>query len=84
MRLALVGFLAVTVAAQRAPVLPVGSAAPAFTLPGDRGTAQTLEAHRGKYVVLEWHEEDCPCVNKHYKTGHMQQLQASGDGTPSR
>lgn len=72
----LVNVLAVAVTAQRAPLVRVGSTAPAFTVPDDRGTAQALEAYRGKYVVLEWHEKGCPYVNKHYKAGHMQQLHA--------
>jgi peroxiredoxin len=59
---------------QRGPVVPVGSIAPAFSIPDDRGTARSLADFKGKYVVLEWHEKGCPYVTKHYKTGHMQAL----------
>ncbi len=30
---------------------------------------------KGKYVVLEWHNRDCPYVKKHYASGNMQKLQ---------
>ena len=74
MRFALVGVLALTVTAQRAPLVLVGATAPVFTIADDQGTDRSLGTYRGKYVVLEWHEKGCPYVNKHYKTGHMQQL----------
>ncbi len=66
----------VAVPAQRAPVVPVGSVAPAFTVTDDRGVPRSLADYRGKFVVLEWHEKGCSYVAKHYKTGHMQRLQA--------
>jgi hypothetical protein len=30
---------------------------------------------KGKYVVLEWYQPDCPFVRKHYRSGNMQALQ---------
>jgi hypothetical protein len=30
---------------------------------------------KGKYVVLEWYQPDCPFVKKHYRSGNMQALQ---------
>ena len=30
---------------------------------------------KGKYVVLEWHNQSCPFVKKHYESGNMQKLQ---------
>ena len=60
---------------QRAPLVPVGSAAPVFTVSDDRGTPRSLASFRGKWVVLEWHEKGCPYVTKHYRSGNMQRLQ---------
>ena len=40
-------------------------------------TAEThsLAEYRGKYVVLEWHNQGCPYTKKHYVSGNMQSLQ---------
>ena len=58
-----------------------GQAAPAFTLVDAEGTQRSLADFRGKTVVLEWTNEGCPYVKKHY-TGAMQALQreAVADG----
>lgn len=53
----------------------VGGAAPAFTATDSRGQAQSLSQYRGKYVVLEWHNQGCPYTRKHYVSGNMQNLQ---------
>jgi peroxiredoxin len=53
----------------------VGATAPAFTATDSRGQTQTLAQYRGKYVVLEWHNQGCPYTRKHYATGNMQALQ---------
>lgn len=53
----------------------VGVAAPAFTAIDTRGATQNLEAYRGKWVVLEWFNHDCPYTKKHYGTDNMQALQ---------
>jgi hypothetical protein len=34
-----------------------------------------LADYRGKYVVLEWHNNGCPYVGKQYDSGNMQKLQ---------
>ena len=49
--------------------------APEFSLAGDDGKTHTLSANKGKYVVLEWYNKDCPFVKKHYGSGNMQKLQ---------
>ena len=46
----------------------VGAAAPAFTAVDTRGTAHSLAAYRGKWVVLEWFNHGCPYSKKHYKS----------------
>jgi peroxiredoxin len=53
----------------------VGEPAPAFTVPATSGAPESLAAHQGKVVVLEWTNHDCPYVRKHYETGNMQALQ---------
>lgn len=53
----------------------VGDAAPAFTATDSHGQAQSLDQFRGKYVVLEWHNQGCPFTKKHYVSGNMQGLQ---------
>lgn len=54
----------------------VGSAAPGFSLPDATGKSVSLDAYKGKYVVLEWTNPGCPFVRKHYDSGNMQKLQA--------
>jgi peroxiredoxin len=53
----------------------IGQPAPDFTLTDTLGNAHTLSALKGKFVVLEWINHDCPFVKKHYGTGNMQKLQ---------
>ena len=54
---------------------PVGSAAPDFSVPDTQGKAQSLAQYKGKYVVLEWFNPECPFVKKHYGSDNMQKLQ---------
>ena len=49
--------------------------APDFSLTGIDGKAYSLSSFKGKYVVLEWNNLDCPFVKKHYGSGNMQALQ---------
>jgi peroxiredoxin len=53
----------------------VGSPAPEFTATDSNGKAEALDQFRGKYVVLEWHNQGCPYTRKHYVSGNMQALQ---------
>lgn len=53
----------------------VGKPAPDFTLKDVAGKEHSLAAFKGKFVVLEWTNYDCPFVKKHYETGNMQALQ---------
>jgi peroxiredoxin len=64
------GFVAASAFAQ-AP----GSAAPDFAATDVTGKAIKLSDYRGKYVVLEWTNPDCPFVRHHYNTKNMQALQ---------
>jgi peroxiredoxin len=58
-----------------------GDMAPAFTLVDAEGVQRSLADFKGKTVVLEWTNEGCPFVKKHY-SGAMQALQrdATADG----
>lgn len=49
----------------------VGSPAPAFSLQDQTGKTVSLADFSGKIVVLEWFNNECPYVVKHYKSGHM-------------
>lgn len=61
-------------AAQGATGTP-GSAAPAFTLADSNGKNVSLADYKGKYVVLEWWNHECPYVVRHYGVGNIQGLQ---------
>lgn len=71
--IALVAALLLAPAAFAAPA--VGSPAPAFSLPGADGKTHSLADYKGKYVVLEWTNHECPFVKKHYGSGNMQSQQ---------
>jgi len=53
----------------------VGAPAPAFSEQDAQGQVQELKSLKGKWVVLEWTNKDCPYVKKHYESGNMQKLQ---------
>jgi len=53
----------------------VGEAAPNFTATDSNGKAHSLSSYRGKFVVLEWHNQGCPYTKKHYDSGNMERLQ---------
>jgi peroxiredoxin len=64
------------IAPQFATAAPkVGQSAPDFTGTGSDGKSYHLADYRGKFVVLEWHNNGCPYTQKHYKSGNMQKLQ---------
>ena len=63
-----------------ADVPPVGSAAPDFSLTDSKGKTHSLSQYKGKYVVLEWFNPECPFVKKHYGSGNMQKLQEEYTG----
>jgi peroxiredoxin len=58
----------------------VGAPAPTFTLPDSNGGTVSLEGLKGKTVVLEWTNHDCPYVGKHYRGNNMQALQKKWTG----
>jgi peroxiredoxin len=54
--------------------------APDFKLSDSKGAPHDLGSLKGKFVVLEWVNFDCPFVGKHYGTGNMQKLQKAYTG----
>lgn len=58
----------------------VDQAAPSFTAQTADGRAVKLDSYRGKTVVLEWTNHDCPFVRKHYESGNMPRLQKEATG----
>jgi len=57
------------------PTAAVGQPAPAFGAPDIAGKAVRLADYAGKTIVLEWTNDGCPFVGKHYDSGNMQTLQ---------
>lgn len=58
----------------------VGQPAPGFTLTDSNGKTHSLGDFKGKTVVLEWTNHECPFVVKHYGANNMQQQQAAATG----
>ncbi len=53
----------------------IGQTAPNFTLEGSDGKQHSLADYKGKFIVLEWTNPQCPFVHKFYDSGAMQKLQ---------
>ncbi len=53
----------------------VDQKAPVFSLAGVDGKTYSLAEFKGKYVVLEWNNFECPFVKKFYGAGKMQEMQ---------
>ena len=67
------GLMAFMPNANAAPV--VGEPAPEFTAIDTNGVERSLSDFKGKNVVLEWSNHQCPFVVKHYGPGNMQKVQ---------
>jgi peroxiredoxin len=66
---------------REAPDSPaVGTNAPDFAVADSKGKTQSVSQYKGKYVVLEWFNPECPFVKKHYESGNMQKLQEEFTG----
>lgn len=59
------------------PALAVqtGEQAPNFVAKGADGKTYNLADYKDKLVVLEWYNDDCPYVDRHYESENMQTLQ---------
>jgi peroxiredoxin len=62
-------------AALPAQAATVGAPAPEIALQSIAGAGVKLSQYRGKHVVLEWVNPECPYVRKHYGSANMQRLQ---------
>ena len=58
----------------------IGAPAPDFAATDTHGASHHLADYRGKFVVLEWHNRECPYTHKHYASGNMQNLQKQWTG----
>lgn len=60
----------------------IGQPAPDFALTDISGVSHKLSDYKGRTVVLEWVNPECPFVIKHYGSGNMPKLQqeATADG----
>ncbi len=52
-----------------------GAAAPAFEVIDASGATRTLAEFAGRNVILEWTNNGCPYVRKHYDAGNMRAVQ---------
>jgi peroxiredoxin len=78
-RLAAFSFLGILLAGAAMPAADepqVGQAAPDFSTLDSQGQMRHLVDYRGKVVVLEWTNAECPFTRKHYESGNMQSLQS--------
>jgi len=75
--LCLGALLGLTVSAQNTSPASatIGQPAPNFTLQGSDGKTHSLADYKGKFVVLEWTNPNCPFVHKFYDSNTMQGLQ---------
>lgn len=75
----MLGVLLLLAGSSPARAATVGQPAPAFSAADLAGKTVSLSGLKGKYVVLEWHNPDCPFVKSQYK-GKMQKLQKKWTG----
>jgi len=59
----------------------VDQPAPNFTLTDSTGKTRSLAEFKGKTVVLEWNNPECPFVKKHYDSGNIPKQQADATAT---
>jgi len=66
--------VALAAADKPADPLAIGGSAPAFTLEDQNSKSVSLSDYKGKTVVLEWINKDCPFVVRHHKAKTMETL----------
>src|SRR5690349_8037950 len=72
--------MAISGAAYAAGKAKLGSAAPDFSLKDQNGNGVKLSDFKGKIVVLEWTNPECPFVQRHYKEKTMAKLAEQYNG----
>ena len=75
MKSILLATLAGTFALVASHAAEIGKPAPAFTAKNAKGETVSLADLKGKVVVLEWTNPECPFVQKHYSSGNLPKLQ---------
>jgi peroxiredoxin len=75
LRHTVVGFLLALVSMTTWASPEIGAPAPTFTAKDATGKTVDLAAYKGKTVVLEWTNHQCPYVKKHYESGNIPELQ---------
>ncbi|MGE0700138.1 MAG: thioredoxin family protein [Hyphomicrobiaceae bacterium] len=71
----IVSLIGIAIPALASSNVQPGKPAPDFTATDTTGKPVSLAALKGKTVVLEWTNDGCPYVGKHYGSGTMQKLQ---------
>ncbi len=66
--------LALPVLGTASTKLSIGDAVPDLSIADENGAAHKLSDHRGKVVVFEWTNPDCPFVQRHYGKDTMEKL----------
>lgn len=74
------GFIGITFLVTAVLAVKVGEPAPGFSAVDSHGKTDRLSDYKGKFVVLEWHNQGCPYTRKHYESGNMQRLQKEWTG----
>lgn len=67
----LIGLFSLSASAE----VSIDQPAPVFAATTASGAKFNLESLKGKTVVLEWSNHECPFVKKHYESGNIPQLQ---------
>ena len=72
--------LSFALVAGSALAVTAGTAAPDFSVADSNGKTVKLSDYKGKFVVLEWTNPDCPFVRAQYGADAMQALQKDASG----
>ncbi|NKI35193.1 thioredoxin family protein [Wenzhouxiangella sp. XN79A] len=72
--------LSIALSAPLAAAPVIGEPAPEFELTDTAGTTHRLSDFRGRTVILEWTNHECPFVQKHYDSDNMQDQQRTAAG----
>lgn len=70
-----IGFTAAFISVAAFAAAEIDQPAPAFSGVAADGSTINLNAYKGKTVVLEWTNNECPFVKKHYESGNIPSLQ---------
>lgn len=80
MKTTILSTVAAIISLAAAHAVEIGKPAPDFKAKNLKGEAVALADYKGKIVVLEWNNFDCPFVKKHYGSGNLPKLQETYTG----